>query len=169
LDTVRRSGYIHRFASMKIRIANQDRTDELLPRLSAAAEQRTDRLHQAGRMPDHTALQLGEAGSEDRFLDLFLEHLRRQHGRFAQGYEEIAGRTGLRGRVGSLLQQGVGRLTRAQQQRLLARQALLTELLLAVMEFQRDRHRRQIRSLEDRLSALEAASGSAASSEPGLE
>ena len=106
-------------------------------------------------MPDLTARQLADATSEDEFLDRFIEHLRRQHGRFSEGYEELAPRPGLGGRLRGLVQEAMARMNRGQRERLQARQGLLTELLLAVMEFQQDRHRRDIARLEARLAALE--------------
>lgn len=152
---------------MKILIANQDRTAELGPRLAAAARSRKDRLHDKGRMPDLTARQLADATSEDEFLDRFIEHLRRQHGRFSQGYEELAVRPGLGGRLRGLGQAAMVRMNRGQQERLQARQGLLTELLLAVMEFQQDRHRRDVARLEARLEALEGSQGDAGERDAG--
>ena len=144
---------------MKILIANRDRTDEMAERLSSAAKARPDRLHRRDRMPELTALRLIDARSEDEFLGLFIEHLRRQHGRFAEAGEDLGGRRGLGGRLRSLAQAAIARVTRGQRARTLARQGLLTELLLAVMELQQDHHRRDIERLEARLGALEAAPG----------
>lgn len=167
MDTPDARGYIDDRDPMRILIANKDRTEDLGPRLAAAAAGRPDRLHGSGRMPEPTALSLGEARTEDEFLRMFIEHLRRQHGRFAEGYDDIGGRPGLAGRVRGLARNAVARLTRAEQERVLARQGLLTELLLAAMEFQQARHQRDVDQLNQRLDALQDKHGPDTGSEPG--
>ena len=139
----------------KIQIAGEDRTDELLPALEAAASARVDRLHAKRRMPEQTALGLREARSEAEFLERFLEHLRRQHGRFSEGYEPVP-RKGLSGRVRGAVQGLIARLLRFHQDPVQARQGLLNELLLSAMEFQQDAHRHDLERLADRVRALES-------------
>ena len=68
-------------------------------------------------------------------------------------------RPGLRGRLRWVVQRGIGRVLKAERDRVLARQGLLNELLLAAMEFQQATHRQALRRLEERIVALEGSTG----------
>ena len=149
---------------MKLTIANENCAETLGSELRAAAQGRPDRLAAGRHLPELTALRLADAQSEAEFLHLFVDHLRKQHGRFAEGYA-LVGRPGLVGRLRTAVHRGLARVMKPHHDRQRARQGLLNELLLAALEFQGDRSRRALDELRKRVDVLEAASRPGSDSE----
>ncbi|MBI2440359.1 MAG: hypothetical protein HYV35_03200, partial [Lentisphaerae bacterium] len=137
---------------MKIIVAGQDRTGELLPELrersaafARAAEHRKPKLLPS----DISARALAEAKSEAAYLNELIRLLRLREGVDTLPFS-IPSRPGLRGWVMVQVKRALWRLLRYQHDRIAFRQNLINTMLTSALEFEVRQRQKEVAELQRR-------------------
>jgi hypothetical protein len=139
---------------MKLIIANRDRSADIGTDMGDAAKARATR---APRMlsPQHSALRLKEAGTEREYLDRFVALVRLRRGVSTADFE-VPRKPGIVGAILARVRMFLWKLLRYQHDHTMFQQNLINELLGDALEFERERSRREMKELRERLEALES-------------
>ncbi len=140
---------------MRLKVANRDRTGDLARSIAEAARVREQR-GPAPRFlsPQHSALSLRDATNQGEFLDRFIRLVHIRHGVDTAPFR-ILRKPGFVRSLRTWFETKLWNWLRYQHDRVVNQQNMINDLIIAGLELENDRFRREIDELKQRLARLE--------------
>jgi hypothetical protein len=145
---------LSRRAQVKIIVAGEDRSADLGRAVSESARGRAAVAPLRSRYPDHSALTLGQAESEEEYLRRFVRLLGVRH-TVDTGAFRVPPARGVAGRQLARLRAVLWKLLRYQHDGIVFQQNVVNEAVTAALEFENDSLRTEVEALKQRVAVLE--------------
>ncbi len=136
--------------SVSVWVSGEDRTADLGREIADAARARAQEVRPGFLSPQHSALQLKDAADTGEYQRIYNRLIGMRFG-IDTAAAEWPSRRGLCGRIARAVQKALWKLLRHQHERMAYQQNLINELLVAGLEFQRDRFQAELDALKKRL------------------